>query len=79
MSEPICFRCGKKASEIEEYRELAEDDGHDDFERLIREEEGTYNPQTNTFACTPCYIAIGMPAGEPGRPGWKAPAREETT
>lgn len=78
MSEPICFRCGRKASEIEEYQELAKAEGHADFARLIREEEGTYNPKTNTFACTPCYIAIGMPANPYPRPGWVAPAREET-
>lgn len=69
---PVCCRCERPASEIEEYRDLVDpEDGEVDWARLIRAEEGTYNPETNTFACTPYYIALGMPASPTG---WKAPA-----
>ena len=30
-------------------------------DRYVRIEEGTYNPETDTYACTDCYIAMGMP------------------
>lgn len=82
MQSPICFRCGKKPSEIEEYRDLAAVEypvEHDDdigilvdSRYFIESEEGTYNPDTNTFCCTFCYIAIGCPSTPNG---WRAPAR----
>lgn len=65
--EPYCFRCGKPASSFSEYDyQFAGGDRAD----YVRNQEGTYNPETNRFACDACYIAIGMPAG-PG--GWRAP------
>jgi hypothetical protein len=73
--EPYCFRCGKPASSFSEYRDMV----HEAFPEVsaadyVRDEEGTYNPETNRFACDECYIAIGMPVGEPGNDyGWKAP------
>lgn len=69
--EPYCFRCGKPASSFEAYEyQFAGGDNAD----YVRNEEGTYNPETNRFACDGCYIAIGMPVGEPGQEyGWKAP------
>lgn len=80
--EPYCFRCGKPASSFPEYRGRAADDGpfeseaeeHASTVAYVLREEGTYNPATNRFACDACYIAIGMPVGEPGDAyGWKAP------
>lgn len=66
--EPYCFRCGKPASSFSEYASnLEECQSYADY---VREEEGTYNPHTNRFACDACYIAIGMPAGPAG---WLAP------
>ena len=69
---PRCIRCGKAPEEIEEYQPgQAWEEG--DFESpsdYVRQEEGTYNPKTERFACTECYIEMGMPT-EPG--GWKAP------
>jgi hypothetical protein len=70
--EPYCFRCGKPASSFSEYASSLEE--RQSFADYVRDEEGTYNPNTNRFACDECYIAIGMPAGEPGDAyGWKAP------
>lgn len=66
--EPYCFRCGKPASSFSEYASnLEECQSVADY---VREDEGTYNPETNRFACDGCYIAIGMPAG---LNGWQAP------
>jgi hypothetical protein len=67
--EPICFVCKKKASEIKEYVESAH------WERItpseyVREEDGTFNRESNQFCCTSCYIDIGMPTSPNG---WKAP------
>lgn len=76
--EPYCFRCGKPASSFSEYCN-GDCDGDDECRSgppypgaadYVREEEGTYNRETNRFACDECYIAIGMPS-EPG--GWRAP------
>jgi len=70
--EPYCYRCGKPASSFAEYDQYI--DPCPDRAEAVRHEEGTYNPNTNRFACDECYIAIGMPAGEPGDAyGWKAP------
>lgn len=69
--EPYCFRCGKPASSFHEYRVMAADGfGNEDAAGYVREEEGTYNPDTNRFACDACYIAIGMPTAPRG---WRAP------
>jgi hypothetical protein len=64
-----CAYCGKRPDEIDEYIEAAKyfDVSPD---RYVRWEEGTFNPDTEHFACTRCYIAIGAPAS---RHGWKAP------
>jgi len=66
---PICAYCGKRPAEIEEYIEAADDFGMtpDDY---VKREEGTYNRENGHFACTECYIAIGMPASPTG---WVAP------
>ncbi len=70
--DPYCFLCGKPASAFPEYSDSWIDSeatftGRADY---VRREEGTYNPETNRFACDECYIRIGMPT-RPG--GWKAP------
>lgn len=71
--EPYCFRCGKPASSFREYRIMAADGfGNEDAATYVREDEGTYNPETNRFACDECYIAIGMPSTNTIE-GWKAP------
>jgi len=70
-NEPACAYCGLTASAIEEYRECAEDAAMTPAE-FVRTEEGTYNPDTNHFACTSCYIEIGMPS-RPYPQTWRAP------
>ena len=72
--EPYCFRCGKPASSFLMYQDDCVYDVHQEncscAADYVRSEEGTYNPDTNRFACDGCYIAIGMPAGPDG---WRAP------
>lgn len=70
--EPYCFRCGRPASSFTEYGDFTGTPGMiaGDRARYVREQEGTYNPDTNRFACDACYIAIGMPSGPTG---WMAP------
>ncbi len=64
-----CIGCGKAPHEIEEYIEMAADEGMTP-EQYVRLEEGTFNRENGHFCCTACYIAMGMPS----RPrGWKAP------
>lgn len=70
--EPYCFRCGKSASSFEIYEQLYDAGSGATAAEWVREQEGTYNPATNRFACDACYIAIGMPVG-PLSVGWKAP------
>ena len=65
----ICFKCKKKASEIEEYIEAAKKEDCTPEEYIIRE-EGTYNAGNNHFCCTLCYLDIGMPSRSGG---WVAP------
>ena len=69
---PMCRRCGRPPHEIGEYRELAVDDEGEPVDEptaeqcreAMREEEGTYNPETGGFYCTDCYIAAGQPLGK---------------
>jgi hypothetical protein len=66
-TEPTCFNCKKPASAIGEYV----NNGSELSPAEFAEQDGTYNPETNTFACTACYIEIGMPTTPMG---WMAPA-----
>lgn len=72
--EPYCFRCGRPASSFSEYGDFIGVVGSIAGNRAayVRNEEGTWNPATNRFACDGCYTAIGMPATSSGE-GWKAP------
>lgn len=67
--EPLCIGCNKKASELEEYIEVAKDEDMTP-EDYVREEEGTYNHNNGHFLCTLCYIRYGMPSNPWG---WVAP------
>ena len=60
MSEPRCMECGRSASEIDEYVDNPEGMGAAEFART----DGTYNPITDHFWCTECYVRIGMPLGK---------------
>jgi hypothetical protein len=73
--DPVCIGCWKFPSQIEEYRiaveEIAADTGvRYTPEEYVRQEEGTYNDQNGHFACTDCYIKMGMPSSPQG---WVAP------
>lgn len=68
--ESYCFRCGKPASSFPEYCDRTCGSPEGCADQYVRREEGTYNPETNRFACDACYIAIGMPTSSEG---WRAP------
>lgn len=70
---PECFRCGRTPGEIGEYIAYAKESDMTPDEFVVAE-EGTYNPAHNTFCCTKCYVAIGMPSSPKG---WVAPERME--
>lgn len=77
---PRCVGCGKRPADLDEYQEMIEDwnaeipdEKHITADDFVRMEEGTFNPEDGAFACSPCYVAMGMPslpAGSGG--GWKA-------
>jgi hypothetical protein len=56
-----CKICGKQPHELEEYVEMAEVEGCTPEE--YAKTDGTYNPETDLFYCTDCYIKVGMPLG----------------
>jgi hypothetical protein len=58
-----CKVCGRKPGDIEEYVDMAKENGEPITEGFMTREEGTYNPATKQFYCTECYIKIGMPLG----------------
>lgn len=65
----VCVRCLKSPGELTEYREVAKREGMTP-EEFVRTNEGTLNPANGHFACTACYIAMGMPTT---KRGWRAP------
>jgi len=65
----ICIGCNKEPHEIEEYVDAASDEEMTP-EQYVRAEEGTFNRENGHFACTPCYIKMGMPSSPRG---WVAP------
>lgn len=62
-SGPRCVRCMRLPQEIPEYVTLADVEGYQDAAAAVEFEEGTYNPATEGFYCTECYIAVGQPMG----------------
>ena len=68
LSNPLCIGCGRSPREIIEYIENPDDDP--DPIHYVKHNEGTYNRNNGHFACTECYIKMGMPS-KPG--GWIAP------
>lgn len=64
-----CIGCRKEPHEIAEYVEAAADEGCTP-ERYVQTEEGTLNRENGHFACTECYIGMGMPSSPEG---WIAP------
>ena len=66
---PVCNYCHKTPSEIPEYVDFAEQANMTPDE-YVKSEEGTYNRLNGHFACTDCYMSIGMPCSSDG---WVAP------
>ena len=56
-----CGRCGKAPWQLTEYVDAAAVDGISPNE-YVRDEEGTYDPASNRFLCTECYVAVGQPS-----------------
>lgn len=67
--DPICIGCMRRPHELEEYVEIARDEGISPVEYVIQE-EGTLNPVNGHFLCTTCYIKAGAPSTASG---WKTP------
>lgn len=72
VASPRCYRCGRRPEQIDEYVQRAADpeEGFADADAVVTQDDGTYNPRTHRFACTECYIAVGMPTAPRG---WRAP------
>lgn len=64
-----CIGCHKSPDQLEEYIDSGRENGMTP-EDYCWEEEGTLNCANGHFACTTCYIAMGMPSSPFG---WKAP------
>lgn len=62
----ICAGCRKTPNQLPEY----EVEDNLTPEAYVEQEEGTRNPRTGRFLCTPCYFDHGMPSA-PG--GWTVP------
>ncbi len=60
---PRCVRCMRTPEEIPEYVMLADVERYRDAAAAVELEEGTYNPATEGFYCTECYVAVGQPLG----------------
>lgn len=58
-----CKNCGREPKNITEYIIGAKEEGMTP-NQFVREQEGTYNPRTDLFYCTKCYIELGMPTGK---------------
>jgi hypothetical protein len=69
MMDIRCIGCEKTPDQIDEYTEMAALEEMTP-EQYVKVEEGTYNPENGHFACTSCYIRMGMPSSPRG---WKAP------
>jgi hypothetical protein len=69
MPKPFDPRCNRQPDQIEEYVLYAKEDEITADEYVISY-EGTYNPENGHFACTQCYIEMGMPSSATG---WRMP------
>jgi len=65
----ICIGCGRPPAEITEYIVSGREENMTPDE-FVWAEEGTLNPVNGHFACTRCYISMGMPSTQRG---WRAP------
>jgi hypothetical protein len=58
---PQCAVCGKNANQLITKAEAVDCLGPKGTPTQMAKDDGTYNRRSGRFACTPCYIAIGMP------------------
>lgn len=56
-----CGRCGRAPWQLTEFVDAAAVNGVSPNE-YVRDEEGTYDPASNRFLCTECYVAVGQPS-----------------
>ncbi|HMM20603.1 MAG TPA: hypothetical protein PKA10_07670 [Selenomonadales bacterium] len=63
--QPRCKGCGRTPEQIDEYvyRAVTEKKYFKGANDVVRQDDGTYNPETGQFYCTDCYIKAGMPLG----------------
>jgi len=65
LPDPICVGCGKRPADLQEYVDLAADDGVAPS-TFVMNDEGTYNRHNGHFACTICYVRLGCPSSPTG-------------
>ncbi len=68
--EPVCPYCGKSPDQLDEYVDMGRENKMSPS-AFVAMFEGTFNRENGHFACTPCYVDIGMPTNN-GK-GWVAP------
>lgn len=68
LKDPIC---GQMPDQIDEFRELADEEGITPDEFVWRE-EGTLDRRTGQFLCTRCYLALGQPSVDVRKGRWTA-------
>lgn len=64
-----CAKCNREPKDIPEYRDDYKEYGASSPDAMARE-DGTFNPDSNSFVCTECYVGIGCPSSPHG---WTAP------
>lgn len=67
-----CVGCGHRPDEIDEYVEAADEHALP-VDAYVWSQEGTLDRETGRFACTACYVKMGMPSGPFG---WTPGMRE---
>jgi hypothetical protein len=74
---PKCGGCRRRPFQIPEYVEAATaelgsdpDPTPEEIDAWLRVSEGTFNPATNRYLCTECFLRAGMPVSPQG---WKCP------
>lgn len=60
---PKCIGCRLHPDQLDEYVEMAKEEGYRHPSQFVRRNEGTYNRENGHFYCTTCYIQAGQPLG----------------
>ena len=64
----FCLSCHRIPSQVREYRRMAKEEGFSSPEDAVRNNEDTWDPDTQTFCCTTCYINLGYPTHQQLKP-----------